>query len=90
MRSPPAGNDGEVLALCHFARRRRAHQNASSCKFFGDRRSGKHIGRLGEGVAIGNATMQEYKVSLLQQPKRVLLNYHYDVLASASDRVEKK
>ena len=50
---------------------------------------GKMI-RLGEVPIIGNSTTQEVKVMLDQKPKRVLVNYHYDVLASASDSIEKK
>ena len=50
---------------------------------------GKMI-RLGEVPIIGNSTTQEVKVMLDQKPKRVLINYHYDVLASASDSIEKK
>jgi hypothetical protein len=48
------------------------------------------ITRMGEVLAVGSSTTQEYKVLLPQKPKRVLLNYNYDVLASASDSVEKK
>ncbi len=46
--------------------------------------------RLGEVPAIGSSTSQEYKVMLPQKPKRVLINYNYDVLAGASESVEKK
>jgi hypothetical protein len=46
--------------------------------------------RLGDVPMVGNSTSQEVKVMLDQKPKRVLLNYNYDVLASASDSVEKK
>jgi hypothetical protein len=48
------------------------------------------IVRMGEVPAIGSSTSQEYKIMLPQKPKRVLINYHYDVLASASESVEKK
>ncbi len=46
--------------------------------------------RMGDIPMVGSSTSQEYKVALPQKPKRVLINYHYDVLASASDSVEKK
>ncbi len=46
--------------------------------------------RMGEVPIIGSSTSQEYKVTLPQKPKRVLINYHYDVLASASESSEKK
>lgn len=46
--------------------------------------------RMGDIPMIGSSTSQEYKVPLPQKPKRVLINYHYDVLASASDSIEKK
>lgn len=48
------------------------------------------ITRLGEVPAIGSSTSQEYKLMLPQKPKRVLINYNYDVLSSASESVEKK
>ncbi|MFN7930592.1 MAG: M1 family aminopeptidase [Blastocatellia bacterium] len=48
------------------------------------------IMRMGEVPTIGSSTTQEYKVTLPQKPKRVLLNYNYDVLATASESVEKK
>jgi hypothetical protein len=46
--------------------------------------------RMGDIPMVGSSTSQEYKVPLPQKPKRVLINYHYDVLASASESVEKK
>lgn len=46
--------------------------------------------RLGDIPMVGSTTSQEVKVPLDQKPKRVLINYNYDVLASASDSVEKK
>ena len=46
--------------------------------------------RLGDVPIVGSSTSKEYKVMLDQKPKRVLINYNYDVLATASDSVEKK
>lgn len=40
--------------------------------------------RLGNVFAAGNSTSKEFQVALPQRPKRVLLNYHHDVLASES------
>jgi hypothetical protein len=42
------------------------------------------IMRLGAAALAGNTTTKELRVTLPQKPKRVLLNYHYDVLASES------
>lgn len=46
--------------------------------------------RMGDIPMVGSSTSQEYKVPLPQKPKRVLVNYHYDVLSSANESVEKK
>ncbi len=43
-----------------------------------------NIVRLGEARVTGNSTTPEFKIALPQKPKRVLMNYHYDVLASES------
>ncbi len=40
--------------------------------------------RLGAANIAGNSTTPEFKVTLPQKPKRVLINYHYDVLATES------
>lgn len=43
------------------------------------------ITRLGAANITGNSTTPEIKVVLPQKPKRVLLNYHHDVLATESN-----
>jgi hypothetical protein len=45
--------------------------------------------RLGEMRIAGNTTTPEFSVKLPKRPKRVLINYHHDVLASASESVGK-
>jgi Carboxypeptidase regulatory-like domain/Peptidase family M1 domain len=40
--------------------------------------------RLGEATLVGNSTTKEFQVKLPQRPKRVLINYHHDVLAAES------
>lgn len=47
------------------------------------------IMRLGEVNIGGNMTTPEFKIVLPQKPKRVLINYYYDVLASESASVGK-
>jgi hypothetical protein len=42
------------------------------------------IMRLGSANLIGNSTTQEVQVKLPQKPRRVLINYHHDVLAVES------
>ncbi|HEX9000627.1 MAG TPA: M1 family aminopeptidase, partial [Blastocatellia bacterium] len=42
------------------------------------------ISRLGNVPVVGNSTTPEFKVKLPSRPKRVLINYHYDVLAAES------
>jgi hypothetical protein len=42
------------------------------------------IMRLGEAKISGSSTTPEFKVALPQKPKRVLINYYYDVLATES------
>lgn len=42
------------------------------------------IARLGMVPVMGSTTTPEFKVKLPQRPKRVLINYHYDVLAVES------
>jgi hypothetical protein len=42
------------------------------------------IVRLGSANILGNSTTQEIQVRLPQKPKRVLINYHHDVLATES------
>ena len=42
------------------------------------------ISRLGNVPIVGNSTTPEFKVKLPSRPKRVLINYHYDVLAAES------
>lgn len=46
--------------------------------------------RLGNVLAIGSSTSQEYKLTLPQKLKRVLVNDNYDVLATESESIEKK
>lgn len=43
-----------------------------------------NIIRLGTVTAIGSAATKEFQVMLPKQPKRMLINYNYDVLASES------
>jgi len=45
---------------------------------------GKNIVRLGSVNVAGSATTPEFQVKLQQKPKRVLINYHHDVLAHES------
>jgi len=45
--------------------------------------------RLGSVAVQGNSTTPEFKVKLPSRPKRVLINYHYDVLAVESASVGK-
>ncbi|MGH9840984.1 MAG: carboxypeptidase regulatory-like domain-containing protein [Blastocatellia bacterium] len=42
------------------------------------------IMRFGSATLIGNSTTPEFQVKLPQKPKRVLINYHHDVLAVES------
>jgi hypothetical protein len=44
---------------------------------------GKNVIRIGSMRITGSNT-QELQVKLPQRPKRVLINYHYDVLATES------
>ena len=46
--------------------------------------------QLGQVPIIGNSTSKEFQVVLPQRPKRVLINYNYDVLSNGSESVEKK
>ncbi|MGE0130672.1 MAG: carboxypeptidase regulatory-like domain-containing protein [Blastocatellales bacterium] len=50
---------------------------------------GKNIIRLGTVNVVGNMTTPEFPVKLPQKPKRVLINYHHDVLAHESVSVGK-
>lgn len=43
-----------------------------------------NIARLGSVGIQGNTTTDEFKVKLPQRPKRVLINYHHDILAIES------
>lgn len=45
---------------------------------------GKGIVRLGTIPVMGNMTTEEFQVKLPEKPKRVMINYHYDILASES------
>jgi aminopeptidase N len=45
---------------------------------------GGQVSRLGSAIVMGNMTTKEYEVKLPEKPKRVLINYHYDVLAYES------
>ena len=47
------------------------------------------IMRLGEARVFGNSATPEFKIALPQKPKRVLINYHHDVLAAESLSVGK-
>jgi Carboxypeptidase regulatory-like domain/Peptidase family M1 domain len=40
--------------------------------------------RLGEATIMGSTTTKEFQVKLPRRPKRVLINYHHDVLAAES------
>ncbi len=42
------------------------------------------IMRLGSASVMGNMTTKEFQVKLPQKPRRVLINYHHDVLAHES------
>jgi hypothetical protein len=42
------------------------------------------IMRLGSASVTGNTTTKEFQVKLPQKPKRVLINYHHDILAHES------
>jgi hypothetical protein len=42
------------------------------------------VTRLGSARLHGNSATPEFKVALPQKPKRVMINYYYDVLASES------
>jgi Carboxypeptidase regulatory-like domain len=50
---------------------------------------GKGIIRLGTVPVMGNATTKEFEVKLPEKPKRVMINYHHDVLAYESVSVGK-
>jgi len=45
---------------------------------------GKGIVRLGTIPVMGNMTTNEFQVKLPEKPKRVMINYHYDALATES------
>ena len=45
---------------------------------------GKGIMRLGTIPVKGNMTTDEFQVKLPEKPKRVMINYHYDILATES------
>lgn len=45
--------------------------------------------RMGSIGVMGNSTTADFKVKLPERPKRVLINYHYDVLAVESASVGK-
>jgi aminopeptidase N len=45
---------------------------------------GKGIVRMGTIPVMGNMTTNEFQVKLPERPKRVMINYHYDVLATES------
>ena len=45
---------------------------------------GKGIIRLGTIAVIGNMTTDEFQVKLPERPKRVMINYHHDILAHES------
>lgn len=45
---------------------------------------GKGVARLGTILVIGNMTTEEFQVKLPEKPKRVMINYHYDILATES------
>ncbi|HKX31001.1 MAG TPA: M1 family aminopeptidase [Blastocatellia bacterium] len=50
---------------------------------------GKTPVKLGEASILGSTTTQEFQIKLPQRPKRVLINYHYDVLATESVSIGK-
>ena len=50
---------------------------------------GGKVMRLGSIPVQGNSTTGEFKVKLDQKPKRVLINYHHDILATESVSVGK-
>ncbi len=50
---------------------------------------GGKVMRLGSVSVQGSSTTNEFKVKLDQKPKRVLINYHHDVLATESVSVGK-
>jgi len=50
---------------------------------------GGKITRLGAAAVMGNMTTKEFEVKLPEKPKRVMINYHYDVLAHESVSVGK-
>ena len=50
---------------------------------------GGKVMRLGTLKIQGNTTSDEFKVKLEQKPKRVLINYHHDILATESASVGK-
>ncbi|MFN0109286.1 MAG: carboxypeptidase regulatory-like domain-containing protein [Blastocatellia bacterium] len=50
---------------------------------------GGKVMRLGAATLVGNTTTNEFKVKLDQKPKRVLINYNHDVLATESVSVGK-
>jgi hypothetical protein len=50
---------------------------------------GKGIIRLGMIPVVGNMTTEEFQVPLPEKPKRVMINYHHDILAHESVSVGK-
>jgi hypothetical protein len=50
---------------------------------------GGKIMRLGSASMMGNTTTQELQVKLPEKPRRVMINYHHDVLAHESVSVGK-
>ena len=48
-----------------------------------------NVMRLGEIAVAGSVTTQPFQVKLPRKPKRVLINYHHDVLATESVSVAK-
>ncbi len=50
---------------------------------------GKGIIRLGTVPVTGNMTTEEFQVKLPERPKRVMINYYYDILAHESVSVGK-
>jgi hypothetical protein len=45
---------------------------------------GKEVVRLGTMPMTGSMTTEEFTVKLPEKPRRVMINYHYDILASES------
>jgi hypothetical protein len=45
---------------------------------------GKGVMRLGTIMVTGNMTTEEFAVKLPEKPRRVLINYHHDILATES------